>query len=258
MKRCSLVVMIVTIVFVQLFGFAFSESSFWGDYTFEQSTIAMTTARVNLRNSPFVSSDSLIVIPKNTVLKVVEQSPNWIGVIFEGDYGYINADYLKLKVIQDAYVLGVYTTFFSTSQKGRTKNIKKAADLINSYVIEPHKTFSLLDAIGPINKENGYFEAPEFKRTSEGTETVMGYGGGVCQVATTLYQAFCLASYSSSLSLKERHTHSKSVSYIEDGQDATISWKAKQDLKWKNDNNYPIMIMTYVHNGALSCMILRI
>ena len=233
MKRILLAFMIITIVCFQPFEFAICESLFFGEYTFENSMIGMTTSNVNMRKSPFLKSDSLTIIPKNTVLKVVEQSPNWIGVIYKGDYGYVNIDYLKLKEIQDAYVLGVYTTFFSTSQKGRSKNIEKAAKLINQYVIEPHETFSLLDAIGPINKKSGYFEAPEFRKTSHGTETVMGYGGGVCQVATTLYQAFCLASYSSSLTLKERHTHSKSVSYIEDGQDATISWEAKQDLKWK-------------------------
>ena len=234
MKRILFTFISVTIVLSLLFGFAICESSLFGEYTFENSTIGMTTANVNMRKSPFLKSNSLTIIPKNTVLKIVEQSPNWIGVIYRGDYGYVNKDYMKLKEIPDACVLGVYTTFFSTSQKGRTKNIEKAAKLINQYVVERHETFSLLDAIGPINKKNGYYEAPEFRKTSHGTETIMGYGGGVCQVATTLYQAFCLASYSSSLTLKERHTHSKSVSYIEDGQDATISWEAKQDLKWKN------------------------
>lgn len=258
MKRYMLIIMSVTIVVFLLLNSAFCELSPFGDFASNSNTIAMTTAKVNIRNSPFVSSDSISVIPKGTVLKVVEQSPNWVGVVYKGDYGYVSKDYLKIKVIEDAYVLGVYTTFFSTHQKGRSKNIKKGAELINRYVIEPHKTFSLLDAIGPINRENGYFEAPEFKRTPNGTETVMGYGGGVCQIATTLYQSLCLASYSSSLTLIERHTHSKSVSYIEDGQDATISWKAGQDLKWRNDNNYSIMIMTYVHNGSLSCMILQI
>ena len=258
MKRYFLIIMSITTVFFLLLNSALCESSFWGDYVFEESTIAMTTSNVNMRNSPFKSSDSLTVIPKNTVLKVIEDSSKWVGVIFHGDYGYVSKDYLKLKKIEDACVLGVYTTFFSTHQKGRTKNIKKAANMINEYVIEPHKTFSLLDAIGPINKLYGYFEAPEFKKTSNGTETIMGYGGGVCQVATTLYQTFCFANASSSLSLIERHTHSKPVSYIEKGKDATISWEAKQDLKWKNDNNYPIMIMTYVKDGSLSCMILRV
>jgi len=220
--------------------------------------IGITKRDVNFRKGPSTEYSSMGKINKNTVLRIISSSSNWYKVKYQGTYGFISADYVKTKKAKGT-VLGTYTTFFSTSQKGRTKNIKKAAKLINEQVIKPKETFSLLSAIGPITKNGGYDEAPEYKQTSSGTQTVTGYGGGVCQVATTLYQAVNDAKKAdSSISIVERHKHSKPVSYVKSGSDATISWDANQDFRFKNKNHYSIKIITMVIDGSITCIIIKV
>lgn len=220
----------------------------------------LTKGRLNLRLAPNKNSYSLIIIPENAVIKVLDTSSKWYQVEYNGLIGYAHSDYITLKRIKNEELLGCYTTFFSTSstQKGRVKNIEKSADLIDNCIIQPDSSFSLLNTIGPITKKNGYYQAAEYKQTEHGTQTVLGYGGGVCQLATTLYQSICQAKSSiSNITITERHNHSKSVSYIEKGKDATISWNSNMDFSFKNNNNYTLKIRTFVNDGSLSCMIYR-
>lgn len=219
----------------------------------------ITTTRVNLRSGPGTDTASYGVLNKYTIVKVLDASTEWYLVQYSNCLGYIKSDYLKTVTIESEELFGEYTTSFSTSQKGRCKNIQKGASLINECIIEPRNTFSLLNAIGPITKEGGYFEAPEYKKTSRGTQTVTGYGGGVCQLATTLYQSVCEAQRSgSNIKIIEHHHHSKSVSYIKDGEDATISWSSGHDFRFQNNNMYSIKIRTYFKDGTISCMIYRV
>lgn len=224
-------------------------------------TVAITSASVNFRSRPNTSSKVYKVIPKNAAVKVLDASSEWYLVEYNGMRGYVFSDYLTTKSYEGELLIGTFTTQFSTgsSQSGRIKNIEKSAGMINECIIASGEEFSLLNAIGPINKAGGYYHAPEYQRTSEGTKTVTGYGGGVCQLATTLYQSVCNAQDSGSkLTVTERHQHSKSVYYIEDGKDATISWNAGQDFSFTNSNSYPICIRTFVSNGNVSCMIFKI
>lgn len=229
--------------------------------TIPYTCVALTTATVNFRKGPDTSYKAYTTIPKGTIIKVIDNSQTWYIVEYKGIVGYVHSDYLITKDIPNEYVIGIYSTKFSTSssQSGRVKNIEKSANLINSQVIKSGETFSLLNMIGPITQAGGYFEAPEYKRTPFGTETVTGYGGGVCQLATTLYQSICDAEkYGADIQITEHHHHSKSVSYVEDGDDATISWNANQDFKFKNNNSYTLKIYTYVDDGIITCLIYRI
>lgn len=224
-------------------------------------TVAITSASVNFRSQPNTSSKVYKVIPKHAAVKVLDAYSEWYLVEYNGKRGYVFSDYLTTKYYEGELLIGTFTTQFSTgsSQSGRIKNIEKSAGMINEYIIASGEEFSLLDAIGPINKAGGYYQAPEYQRTPEGTKTVTGYGGGVCQLATTLYQSVCNAQDSGSkLTVTERHQHSKSVYYIADGKDATISWNAGQDFSFINSNSYSICIRTFVSNGNVSCMIYKI
>lgn len=222
--------------------------------------VALATSTVNFRRGPDTSYNAYTTIPKGTVVKVRDASETWYIVDYQNKIGYVHSDYLLIKEIPNEYIIGLYSTKFSTSssQSGRIKNIQKSAGLINEYTIKSGETFSLLEMIGPITKAGGYYEAPEYRKTPFGTETVTGYGGGVCQLATTLYQSVCDAKYyGADIQIVEHHHHSKSVSYIADGDDATISWTAKQDFKFKNNNSYSLKIYAYVDSGVITCMIYR-
>lgn len=224
-------------------------------------TAAVTSASVNFRSAPNTSSKVYKVIPKYAIVKVLDTSSNWYQVEYNGIKGYVFSDYITTKSFDNELLIGTFTTQFSTgsSQSGRIKNIEKSASLVHEYIIAPEENFSLLNSIGPINKSGGYYQAPEYQRTPDGTKTVTGYGGGVCQLATTLYQSICNAQDSGSrLTITERHQHSKSVYYIEDGEDATISWNAGQDFSFTNNNSYSIRIRAFVCNGTVSCMIYKI
>lgn len=94
-------------------------------------------------------------------------------------------------------------------------NIVKAASLIDGLVINPGETFSINAALGPRNGENGWKIATGIKY---GTY-VQEYGGGVCQVSSTLYNAALMAD----LEITERYHHSWPLGYIPVGRDATIS-----------------------------------
>lgn len=80
-----------------------------------------------------------------------------------------------------------------------------------------------------------------------------GYGGGVCQTSSTLYNAVLNAG----LEVVERHPHSKSVQYVEKDKDAATDYGGI-DFKFKNSLNYPIKIVSIVENGTVKISILGI
>ena len=139
-------------------------------------------------------------------------------------------------------LLGGYSTNFSSSSAGRAKNVRNGASKINGSIIYPGEEFSVHDAVVPFNAENGY----ELAGSYENGTTVETYGGGICQVSTTLYNAVIRAE----LEITERSAHSMIVSYVEPSMDAAISGEYK-DLKFKNSTKYPVYIEGYTDGGII-------
>ena len=102
---------------------------------------------------------------------------------------------------------------------------------------------SASDTMGSRNEENGYLTAGSYLNG----ETVETYGGGVCQVSSTLYGAALYAE----LEIVERHPHSMTVNYMLPSMDAAIS-EGSKDLKIKNNSQYPIYIEGYTVGGQLT------
>lgn len=134
----------------------------------------------------------------------------------------------------------VYTPIDKHSTENRNMNIQRAFDFINGYVLNPGKTFSFNGVVGERTEENGFYPAIEYVYG----EHVEGFGGGVCQASTTLYQAAVCAG----LQIVKREPHSDSVSYTDYGKDATVYWvgKRKIDLQFKNNTDDPIYIIAGV------------
>ncbi len=130
--------------------------------------------------------------------------------------------------------LGSYTTYVSGSW-GRIKNVEIAADSVNYWVLNPGESFGYNDAIGPTTAANGYHPAPSYV----GGKTVDDYGGGVCQVSSTLYYATLLAN----LEIVTRYCHQYAPSYIPFGCDATV-YDGPIDFVFRNNTDYPIRIVT--------------
>lgn len=140
----------------------------------------------------------------------------------------------QLERVKD--VLGTYTTDFGTSSAGRAQNVRNGASKINGHVLYPGEQFSVYEAVNPFTAENGY----ELAGSYENGTTVQTYGGGICQVSTTLYNAVIRAE----LAIDERFCHSMIVSYVKPSMDAAIAGTYK-DLKFTNNYDFPIYIEGY-------------
>ncbi len=140
-------------------------------------------------------------------------------------------------------VLGTYTTDFSSSSAGRAQNVRNGASKINGRVLYPGEQFSVYEAVNPFTAENGY----ELAGSYENGTTVQTYGGGICQVSTTLYNAVIRAE----LTIDERYCHSMIVSYVQPSMDAAIAGTYK-DLKFTNNYDFPVYIEGYTNGGQIT------
>ena len=140
----------------------------------------------------------------------------------------------ELSKVQD--LLGSYSTNYSTSAAGRCTNISVATSKINGALLYPGDEFSVGQTINPMTAENGY----ELAGSYENGTTVQSYGGGVCQVSTTLYNAVILAE----LEVTQRSNHSMIVTYVKPSMDAAIAGDYK-DFKFVNNTDAPIYIEGY-------------
>lgn len=154
----------------------------------------------------------------------------------------VTKDYLLSKMFVDK--MGSYTSKFNTANAERSSNVRLSASKINNYVLLPGEVFSYDNTVGPRTKANGFKDAPVYI----GNKVESGVGGGICQTSSTLYSAVLYAN----LEIVERTSHSLPVSYMPDGQDATIA-QGYIDFKFKNNTQYPVKIVTYTNGGSLTC-----
>lgn len=136
-------------------------------------------------------------------------------------------------------IVGEAETDFSKSPKNRIKNITNGVRLLNGIIVEPEETFSLLSALAPIDATNNYVPELVIKKN----KTTPEYGGGLCQVSTTLFRAVAY----SGLPVAQRRNHSYRVSYYEPpvGFDATI-YDSSPDFKFTNDLTTPLLIQASI------------
>lgn len=145
-----------------------------------------------------------------------------------------------------SYFSNVYSTYCSyyVNNKDRTTNLKIASKKINGTIIQPGETFDFNKVVGSRTRSKGYKKAHVFT----GDDGVaMGLAGGICQVASTAFNAALLAN----VQIVERHQHSQRVSYVPLGRDAAISGNA-QNFKWKNNTKYAIKVGMTVKGGKIT------
>ena len=139
-------------------------------------------------------------------------------------------------------VLGQGVTDYSASSAARATNVKNGTSKLNGKVLYPGEEISVCDNMVPFTEENGYEPAASY---ANGT-VVESFGGGICQVSTTLYQAVLQAE----LEVTERHNHSMIVKYVEPSMDAAIAEGAK-DFRFVNNTEAPIYIEGYTYGGKI-------
>jgi vancomycin resistance protein YoaR len=132
------------------------------------------------------------------------------------------------------------TTYYHGSTAARRSNIATATANFHGIVIPPGATFSFNEWLGDVSAETGY----EQGLIIVGNQTITGVGGGVCQVATTAFQAAFYGGYP----ILERVEHAYRVGYYEEGEgpgmDATV-YSPLVDFRFVNNTPYYLLIETY-------------
>ncbi|HRI68563.1 MAG TPA: VanW family protein [Polyangium sp.] len=145
----------------------------------------------------------------------------------------------ELAQVDVTKVVSSFETTYSTFGSGanRAINIRNAASKIDGVVIPVGAMFSFNDRVGSRTKDNGFTLAPEI----QGDELTDGYGGGTCQLSSTLHAAAVFGN----LHILRRQNHSRASSYVKLGLDATVHYPLV-DLQIENSLPYAVMIHAYI------------
>ena len=190
--------------------------------------------RVNGKFEITPEQSGMAVDVKATIEKLNEELGKETGavsveaVVTEQEPNIKKAD---LESISD--VLGTCTTAYASSGASRSGNIANGVSKINGHVLMPGETLSGYECMHPFTIENGYFTAAAY----ENGQVVDSVGGGVCQIATTLYDA----SLAAELEITQRQNHSMIVTYVKPSMDAAIAGTYK-GIKITNNYSTPIYI----------------
>ncbi len=134
------------------------------------------------------------------------------------------------------------TTHFNQADENRVHNIILASEQVNNIILKPGDMFSFNELVGEASLECGYKEAPVIVNK----ELVMGAGGGICQVSSTLYNGALMTG----MTIVERYNHSLPVAYLPPGLDATVAYDYL-DLKFANELDTHILVNTEVEHNEL-------
>lgn len=137
--------------------------------------------------------------------------------------------------------LASFTTYYNAKDGGRCENIAIAASLVDGVTLQPYGEFSFNATVGERTAKAGFQQA----KIIVGGEYVLGVGGGVCQVSTTLYNAVLKAG----LTVTEYHPHSLRVGYVPPSRDAMVS--THSDLKIYNPSAHAVHWNAKVFEGGL-------
>ncbi len=187
----------------------------------EQFTPGRDGRKLNLEQSSLIIEQALRNKQKTAILLIDEiknplneNDPSTLGII---------------------EIIGTGQSDFTGSTASRIHNIQTGTNQVGGHLVQPGEEFSLVNILGEIDAKSGYKTELVIK---EG-KTMPEYGGGLCQVATTLFRA----ALASGLPITQRKNHSYRVSYYEPaGTDAAvyIPWP---DLRFINDTAHPILIL---------------
>lgn len=177
----------------------------------------------------YLNVDMSKEIIKDYFLKAVDKEIN-IELVGDSVKSNTNESYASIDTMTSSF-----TTTFNAGITQRATNLRSALNYINGAIVEPGEVFSYYKYAGPYNKA-GYVFYYEF------------VGNGVCQIATTVYDAALLGG----LEIVKRYPHAKKSVYVDGGLDATVAsyssgWNI--DMQWKNTYKYPIYIKAYAVGG---------
>jgi len=141
-----------------------------------------------------------------------------------------------------ANLRGSFYTTFNSDVSNRSNNIAVATKCFNGLVMQIGEEFSFNKITGRRSEEKGYMSA----KIIVDKKYVEGFGGGVCQVSTTLYNALLM----SGVEVNEVHSHSLVSSYINMGFDAMVNF-GSADLRWVNNTDSTLFLQSFVQGNRV-------
>jgi vancomycin resistance protein YoaR len=132
----------------------------------------------------------------------------------------------------------------------RVSNLNRAASALNGKLIQPREIFSFNETVGVRSAETGYKKAAAI---GENNKKIKIYGGGVCQISTTIH----LAALRGDFEILERHKHTKPIPYEKTGNDATVSF-GTFDYKFRNNKDYAVKIKAGVVNNTVYVNLIQV
>lgn len=163
-----------------------------------------------------------------------------------------NAERTSYSKKKEEVEVNSFSTPILDQTPNRVDNISLTCSKINGIIVKKGETFSFCDTIGDVNEDTGYKKASVLDSNGK---PFQGYGGGNCQVSSTLYNA---VKDVDGIEIIERHVHSKDVYYIEKGKDAAIETGSHLDFQFKNNSNYDIKIKANNTNEEVTVKIFNL
>ena len=149
----------------------------------------------------------------------------------------------SLRVQKIEVMIAQFSTDFDPKQEGRNTNIVLAAKKIDGHLVHPGDVFSFNDVVGARTADRGY----KLATVIENGNLAQGIGGGICQLATTVYNAYMIAG----LPTVERNLHSNFIAAYPLGRDAGVS-DGTYDLRFKNDTGGYILMRALTGHGRMT------
>lgn len=189
-------------------------------------------------------SDGTVIDQDELITNAMEAFNNGETEVSLTATGIVDKPKLKMADVKKATkLIGKFSTY-TTNTYNANLNMAQSLKAINGTILEPGDTLSFNECTGDSNQtSNGYYPAGVI---SNGAMTT-GVGGGICQTATTLYNAGIMAN----MEIVEREPHLWCSYYVYGGLDATIDW-GNIDLKMKNNTDYQMFFKCWMDGTQLN------
>jgi len=227
----------------------------------ENRFVAETDKITFLRAAPDEDASEIVQCPAGTRVSIWMIRDGWaivpykrlISYLYVGDLTNLTPVSPNVEMAQEGDIISAFTTFYDTKDTelniGRMENLRVGCQYIaGSY--DPGEEFNFNKIAGPYKRSRGYMPSPVLIDGG----TVAGYGGGTCQVSTTLYNA--LLQLHDGITILWRRPHGPGgAKYAPHGVDAAVG-ATNLNLEFRNDYHFPITIDCSVIGGAL-CICIR-
>jgi len=233
-------------------------------YGVQKSAYIATTADVcEVRKSMSNADESWVVLNPGTKLSIWKIQDGWAVVPYWRTYGYIDLNDLTDMIpvsptddpINEETPIAAYTSYYtmdtSDINQSRIINIRVACERLTR-VMQPGESLNFNKNVGPYRPQFGYQQAWVLVNG----ESIPGYGGGTCQVSSTLYNALLQLPQ---VEILQRRPHGPSgAKYLPHGVDAAVG-NDNLNLRFRNDYDFPIRVEGHTSNdGALLMLVYKV